>query len=80
MAQFTFKTDDGLYDVEKLNDTAKTAFNYLAEIQTEVQSLNKRIDVLQAASSAYQRAIMDNLDDEALINEEEEEVNETEED
>jgi hypothetical protein len=80
MAQFTFKTDDGLYDVEKLNDTAKTAFNYLAEIQTEVQSLNKRIDVLQAASSAYQRAIMDNLDDEALINEEEEEVNATEED
>lgn len=79
MAQFTFKTDDGLYDVEKLNDTAKTAFNYLAEIQTEVQSLNKRIDVLQAASSAYQRAIMDNLDDEALINEEEE-VNATEED
>ena len=28
MTQFTFKTDDGLYDVEKLNDTAKTAFNY----------------------------------------------------
>lgn len=80
MAQFTFKTDDGLYDVEKLNDTAKTAFNYLAEIQTEVQSLNKRIDVLQAAASAYQRAIMDNLDDEALINEEEEEVSATEED
>ena len=49
MTQFTFKTDDGLYDVEKLNDTAKTAFNYLAEIQTEVQALSKRIDVLQAA-------------------------------
>ncbi|MAO19464.1 MAG: hypothetical protein CMJ25_01825 [Phycisphaerae bacterium] len=72
MAQYTFKTDDGLYDVEKLNDTAKTAFNYLAEIQTEVQGLSKRIDVLQAASSAYNAAIMDNLDEEALINEEEE--------
>jgi hypothetical protein len=80
MAQFTFKTDDGLYDVEKLNDTAKTAFNYLAEIQTEVQSLTKRIDVLQAAASSYQRAIMDNLDDEALVNEEAEEVVTTEED
>ena len=80
MAQFTFKTDDGLYDVEKLNDTAKTAFNYLAEIQTEVQSLTKRIDVLQAASSAYKRAIMDNLDDKALVNEEAEEVVTTEED
>ena len=72
MAQYTFKTDDGLYDVEKLNDIAKTAFNYLAEIQTEVQGLSKRIDVLQAASSAYNAAIMDNLDEEALINEEEE--------
>jgi len=80
MAQFTFKTDDGLYDVEKLNDTAKTAFNYLAEIQTEVQSLNKSIDVLQAAASAYNAAIMDNLDEEALINEEEEEVAQLEED
>jgi len=80
MAQYTFKTDDGLYDVEKLNDTAKTAFNYLAEIQTEVQGLSKRIDVLQAASSAYNAAIMDNLDEEALINEEEEEVAQLEED
>jgi hypothetical protein len=80
MAQYTFKTDDGLYDVEKLNDIAKTAFNYLAEIQTEVQGLSKRIDVLQAASSAYNAAIMDNLDEEALINEEEEEVAQLEED
>ena len=76
MAQYTFKTEDGLYDVEKLNDTAKTAFNYLAEIQTEVQGLSKRIDVLQAASAAYNSAIMDNLDDEAMI--EEEEVQEVE--
>ena len=80
MAQYTFKTDDGLYDVEKLNDIAKTAFNYLAEIQTEVQGLSKRIDVLQAAASAYNAAIMDNLDEEALINEEEEEVAQLEED
>jgi len=80
MAQYTFKTDDGLYDVIKLNDTAKTAFNYLAQIQTEVQGLNQRIDVLQAAASAYNAAIMDNLDEEALINEEEEEVAQLEED
>jgi hypothetical protein len=31
-----------MYDVEKLNDTAKVAFNYLAEIQAEVQSLTKK--------------------------------------
>jgi uncharacterized protein YkvS len=76
MSKFTFKTEDGLYDVEKLNDSAKTAFNYLAEIQAEIQGLNKRIDVLNAASVAYNSAIMDNLDDEAMI--EEEEVQEVE--
>lgn len=73
MTQFTFKTDDGLYDVEKLNDTAKVAFNYIAEIQTEVQSLSKRIDVLQAAANTYQKAMIDNLDPDALIEEEEQE-------
>lgn len=78
MAQYTFKTEDGLYDVIKLNDTAKTAFNYLAQIQTEVQGLTQRIDVLQAAALAYNAAIMDNLDEEALI--EEEEVAQLEED
>ena len=77
MAQFTFKTDDGLYDVEKLNDTAKTAFNYLAEIQTEVQNLSKRIDVLQAAANTYKSAMLDNLDEAALMSDEEaEEVSE----
>jgi len=52
----------------------------LAQIQTEVQGLTQRIDVLQAAASAYNAAIMDNLDEEALINEEEEEVAQLEED
>jgi len=77
MASYTFKTDDGLYDVEKLNDTAKTAFNYLAEIQTEVQNLGKRIEVLQAAANTYKSAMLDNLNEEALISDEEaEEVSE----
>lgn len=73
MAQFTFKTDDGLYDVEKLNDTAKTAFNYLAEVQSEIQTLRKRIDVLQAANNSFKDLMMENLDPDALIEEEEEE-------
>jgi hypothetical protein len=73
MTQFTFKTDDGLYDVEKLNDTAKTAFNYLAEVQSEIQTLRKRIDVLQAANNSFKDLMMENLDPDALIEEEKEE-------
>jgi hypothetical protein len=29
MTKFTYKQTEGLYDAEKLNDTAKVAFNYL---------------------------------------------------
>jgi prefoldin subunit 5 len=71
MTQFTYKTDDGMYDVEKLNDTAKVAFNYLAEVQSEIKSLTKRIDVLNAAAKTYNDMLQENLDPEALITEEE---------
>ena len=71
MTQFTYKTDDGMYDVEKLNDTAKVAFNYLAEVQSEIQTLTKRIDVLNAAAKTYNDMLQENLDPKALITEEE---------
>jgi hypothetical protein len=71
MTQFTYKTDDGLYDVEQLNDTAKVAFNYLAEVQSEIQTLTKRIDVLSAANKTYNSMLQENLDPKALITEEE---------
>ena len=70
MTQFAYKTDDGLYDVEKLNDAAKVAFNYLAEVQSEVQMLSKKIDVLNAAAKTYNGMLQENLDPEALIAEE----------
>jgi len=70
MTQFTYKTDDGLYDVEKLNDAGKVAFNYLAEVQSEVKMLSKKIDVLNAAAKTYNGMLQENLDPEALIAEE----------
>ena len=73
MTQFTYKTDDGMYDVEKLNDTGKVAFNYLAEVQAEIKSLTKRIDVLNAAAKTYNDMLQENLDPEALITEGEQE-------
>jgi len=71
MTQFTYKTDVGLYDVGKLNDAGKVAFNYLAEVQAEIKSLTKRIDVLNAAAKTYNDILQENLDPEALITEEE---------
>ena len=71
MTQFTYKTDDGVSDVEKLNYAAQVAFNYLAEVQAEIQTLTKRIDVLNAASKTSNQMVQDNLDPEALVTEEE---------
>lgn len=71
MAKFTYKTDDGVYDVEKLNYDAKAAFSYLAEVQAEIQTLTKKIDVLNAASKTYKQTVQENLDPEALVTEEE---------
>ena len=70
MTQFTYKTDDGMYDVEKLNDDSKIAFNYLAEVQAEINILIRKIDVLNAAGKTYNATMLDNLDPEALIGDE----------
>lgn len=71
MSSFTYKTDDGLYDVELLEDQAKIAFNYLAEVEAEIQTLGKRIDVLRAASKSFHEVIQGNLTEDALVSEEE---------
>lgn len=80
MAAYTYKADEGVYDVEKLNDTAKAAFNYLAELQSEIQGLSKKVDILNAAAKTFNDLIQDNLAEEALVLEEEEEVTTTNED
>ena len=35
MSSWTYKTDEGLYDVEKLSDEAKISFQYLAEVEAD---------------------------------------------
>jgi len=70
MASWTYKTDDGLYDVEKLSDEAKISFQYLAEVEAELQTLGKRSDVLRAAAQTFHTAIQSALTDDALIAEE----------
>ena len=68
---WTYKTDTGLYDVTKLNDESKVAFQYLAEVESELQVIGKRADVLRAAASVFHKTIQDNLTDEAIVPEEE---------
>jgi hypothetical protein len=70
MSNFTYKTEAGLYDVELLNDEAKITYNYLVEVQQELDTLAKRSNVLLAAKQTFITAMNNNLDEEALVTEE----------
>ena len=80
MSTRTYKTEDSLYDVDLLNEEAQVSFTYLVEVEGEIQSLTKRIDVLRAAASKFHEVIQGATTDDAIIKEEEEEVSATEED
>jgi hypothetical protein len=67
MSKFTYKNDDGLYDVEMLSEEAKATFNYLVEIEQELSSLNKRASVLMAAKLTFTTTMNNNLDEKALV-------------
>jgi|TARA_R110000772_G_scaffold108478_2_gene211411 hypothetical protein len=70
MSNFTYKTEAGVYDVELLNDEAKITYNYLVEVQQELDTLAKRSNVLLAAKQTFITAMNNNLDEEALVTEE----------
>jgi len=70
MSKFSYRNDEGTYDVEMLSDDAKITFNYLVEIQQEIDSLTKRINVLLGAQQSFTTVMDDNLDEEALLKEE----------
>ena len=82
MSTRTYKTEDSLYDVDLLNEEAQVSFAYLVEVEAEIQSLAKRIDVLRAAASKFHEVIQGAVTDDAIIKEEteEEEESATEED
>ena len=56
-----------------MEDTGKHAFNLLLEVNTEIQTLNKRTAVLQAAAIHLNSVIQSALTEEALIEVAEEE-------
>lgn len=70
MANWTYKTDNGVYDVEKLGDESKVSFQYLVEVEAELQTLAKRSDILRAAAQIFKGKIEESLTDEALVEEE----------
>ena len=72
MSNWTYKTDTGIYDVQQLSNEAQICFQYLAEVEAEIQTLGKRVDVLRAAAQHFHGVVQGALVDEALVPEEEE--------
>ena len=64
---FHYTNESGAYDVTQLPDEAKQAFQLLVEVNNEVNGLNRRLSVLQAAGLHLNTVMQDNLDDDALV-------------
>ena len=59
--------EEATYDVRALEEEAQHAFALLVEVNGEVQGLNKRLSVLQAAGVQFNTLIQNALKEEAII-------------
>mgnify|MGYP003152487100 FL=1 len=64
---WVYGTEEATYDVRALEVEAQQAFALLVEVNGEVQGLNKRLSVLQAAGVQFNTLIQNALKEEAII-------------
>ena len=64
---WVYGTEEATYDVRALEQEAQQAFALLVEVNAEVQGLNKRLSVLQAAGVQFNALIQNALKEEAII-------------
>ena len=65
----TYKYDDKVYDPNNFKDEGKSYFNQVVQLQAEIETLHKKIAVLQAASITFNQRIREQLTDEMLVDE-----------
>ena len=64
---WVYGTEEATYDVRALEQEAQQAFALLVEVNAEVQGLNKRLSVLQAAGVQFNALVQNALKEEAII-------------
>ena len=64
---WVYGTEEAPYDVRALEQEAQQAFALLVEVNAEVQGLNKRLSVLQAAGVQFNALVQNALKEEAII-------------
>lgn len=65
--QVTYTFDDVVYDVNKFSDDGKFYFQSILELNQEIGTLNKKAEVLKAASLTFNTRIKDHLEDEMKV-------------
>ena len=64
---WVYGTEEATDDVRALEQEAQQAFALLVEVNAEVQGLNKRLSVLQAAGVQFNALVQNALKEEAII-------------
>ena len=62
----TYENEGVKYDASKFSNEGKTFFNYMVEINQEVNSLKRRTDILNAASITLSSKLRELLTDDML--------------
>jgi len=70
---WTYTTEEGRYEVDKLSEEGQQAIKLLVETDKDVRELNKKVAIHAAALAQLRTIIEKNLTEEALIEEQPEE-------
>jgi|TARA_R110000787_G_scaffold47583_2_gene115050 hypothetical protein len=62
----TYEHEGTKYDASKFNDAGKAFFNYMVEVNNEVNALKRRMDILNAAGITLSSKLKELLTDDML--------------
>ena len=65
--QWSYSNEGTVYDVSLFDDSGKAAFTLLLEVTSEINTLQKRVSILQASSLELNRVIGAQLTDDAIL-------------
>ena len=70
--QWSYTNKGTVYDVSLFDDSGRAAFTLLLEVTSEINTLQKRVSILQASSLELNRVIGAQLTDDAILEQPEE--------
>ena len=70
--QWSYSNEGTVYDVSLFDDSGRAAFTLLLEVTAEINTLQKRVSILQASSLELNRVIGAQLTDDAILEQPEE--------